>query len=88
MLLLREPPLTTVIKVDCFLVVVSQKEIQRILKKVYNSYLLATISGLGLCVSKMSKFQDTKMAVIACLMSRRSEFAVAVREVMEMLKGG
>lgn len=69
MLLLREPPLTTAIKVDCFLLV-SQKEI---LKKVYNSYLLATISGLGFCVSNFSKFQDTKMAVIACLMSKSSE---------------
>lgn len=39
-------------------------------KKVYNSYLLATISGLGLCVSSMSNFQDTKMAVIACFMNR------------------
>lgn len=69
MLLLREPLLTSVTKVDCFLFVVSQK---RILKKAHNSHLLATASGLGFCISKTSKFQDTKMAVIACLMSERS----------------
>lgn len=54
-----------------------KEEIQR-LKKVCNSYPLATISGLGLCVSSMSNFQDTKMAVIACFMSKRTEFRVVV----------
>lgn len=39
--------------------------------RVYNLSLLATISGLGLCVGKIPKFQDTKTAVIACLMSKR-----------------
>lgn len=55
--------------------------------RVYNLSLLATISGLGLSVGNISKFQDTKTAVIACLMSKRSEFVVVVGEVMEMLKG-
>lgn len=66
----------------------AKRKFREFFKKVYNSYLLATISGLGLGVSKMSKFQDTKMAVIACLMSKRSEFAVVVGEVVEMLRGG
>lgn len=64
----------------------AKRKFREFFKKVYNSYLLATISGLGL--GKMSKFQDTKMAVIACLMSKRSEFAVVVGEVVEMLRGG
>lgn len=64
-----------------------KREIQR-LKWVYNSYPLATISGLGLYVSSVSNFQDTKMAVIACFMSKRTEFGIVVSVLMEMLREG
>lgn len=83
MLLLHGPLLMTVRKVDCVLLfLVSGKEHQRIKKK--KQSLLATISGLGLRVIKMSKFQDTKVAVTACLLIS----VVVVGEVMEILMGG
>lgn len=59
-----------------------KKGIQR-RQKVCNSYQLATILGLGLFASKMSKFQDTKMAVIAYFMSTITEFAVVESGQME-----